>query len=397
VSAGAVLRLRRTSVSIEVDGVPLRLQVGRRVPGAVLRELRRAIGGYVTTSAQPSATLAIMGRSHLTVASELHLDVPSEHRGHLPFLFEPRGFDIDEYTLFAVGEWIDAASLLLGGRDQPRLHAAGFAESGRTWIVVGASNAGKTSLALDAVGRGATYLTDERVTVGSEGTKVRVAGLAQPLRIRGDLAERRDSPAARFASTAGTDGFRQLLFCDQFGSVERGWTEPTDLLVLAEDPPEHPTRSWVVRQLLEQCQDAVRIGPEVLVHLARLVAHTRVHVAVPRSLRSVLEVGAAVLAPTGDDPWLEPAATIRVAGGHGLRIAAGVRTLVLGDECVVWLPGTHARVLGLTGGAAAWWRALVDGDEVPTDGMWEPFVGELKSAGSIVTQGAASYDDRDEG
>ena len=386
VASATVLSSAPTSIEIEVDGAPLRLIVGRRVPLRTLAELRRALSGYVRTSAPPRATLTLAGSPGLTVAAELHVAATDDERAHVPFL-EPQTFELEEYALFALSEWIDAASLLLGNRSGPRVHAASFVDGDRTWVVVGASNAGKTSLALDAVGRGATYLTDERVTLRSIPPKVVVSGLAQPLRMRGDLADRPASPAARFADDSGTDSFRQLVFCDQFGAVERGWVKPTDLLVLVEEPPRAVDRGWVVRQLVEQCQDAVRIGPDALVDLARLVVRTRVHVSPPRTLRSVLDVGEPLFAPVADDPWLLPGGTPAVGpgtGGSAVRVADGVRTLVMGEECLVWLPGDRASVIGLVGDGALWWRSLAEGEPVPTDAVWMPFVDDLRNTGAIL-------------
>ena len=327
----------------------------------------------------------------------MNVDVDAADREHVPYL-SPRSFDLEQYALFAVGEWVDELSLLLGGGAEPRVHAASFVDDDRTWVVVGSSNAGKTTLALDAVGRGATYLTDERVTVrvGSDQAGVVISGLSQPLRIRGDLADRPDSPAARFVGATGRDAFRELLFCDQFGSVARGWVAPTDLLVLHDELPERPSRGWVVRQLLEQCQDAVRIGPEVLVPLARLAASTRVHVATGRTLRSVNDVGPPMLHPAADPPTLLPPTTDLDVDGAA-RAGDGVRTLVMGpDACWIWLPGARASVLELAGTAAQWWRSLVDGRPVAVAGEWEPFVAQLGALGAVVAPEDPSYRDPDE-
>ncbi len=375
--------------------MPLQVRIGRRVPGAMRGDLGRALSGHAPTSRRPSAVLVIGGSEHLTVTTELHVDVDAADREHVPYL-SPRSFDLDQYALFAVGEWVDEVSLLLGGGAAPRVHAASFVDDERTWVVAGASNAGKTTLALDAVGRGATYLTDERITVRgrSDHAGVEISGLAQPLRIRGDLADRPESPAARFVGATGRDAFRELLFCDQFGSVERGWVAPTDLLVLHDEPPERTTRGWVVRQLLEQCQDAVRIGPEALVPLAQLANSTRVHVAAGRTLRSVTDVGSPVLDPATEPPTLLPPTTDQAP--VGLRAGDGVRTLVVGrDECLIWLPGGRAAVIEVAGTAAQWWRSLVDGGPVAVDGEWAPFVAQLGALGAVAAPEDPPYRDPD--
>ena len=85
------------------------------------------------------------------------------------------------------------------------------------------------------------------------------------------------------------------------------------------------------------------------------------------------------LLPSGRDPEADP------GGDAPVKVQEGVRTVVLGAECAVWIPGDPPTVIRhLEGSGAEWWSALQHGDDVPTDGGFAGFVGELQRCGALV-------------
>jgi len=219
---------------------------------------------------------------------------------------------------------------------------------------------------------------------------VEVAGLDQPLRIRGELGERSELARQLLLPGSGADAFRQLVFCDQLGAlggVERGWVRPTDLLVLTDDPPATVGRGWVVRQLVEQCMNAITLGPDAILDLARLVCATRIHVARARTVASVRDLGDAALQPLEVLPDLLPSRHDQETDPGGdtpVQVQVGVRTVLLGAECAVWIPGDPPTVIHLEGSGAAWWSALQHGEDVPSGAGFAGFVSELQRCGALV-------------
>lgn len=378
-----------------MDGASLCVDFGRGVSSEIVKLVERSLSGYESSSADPQARLRFTGTDPVTIQSTLLVPLPSASAStSIPFS-DPLSVVRTDYVVFAVGEWIDATSLVFGRRGLTRVHAASFIDADRVWMIAGPSNAGKTSLTLEAVGRGARYLTDERVTVGSCRGRPRISGLARPLRLRNSASTPTESAVAGMSVVGGSDGFRRVVYCDELierGGVDQGWVTPTDLLVLGDAPVEGCSRSWVLVRLIEQSMNAIELGPECLEDLARLVCSVRLHVARPRTLGTVADLGDALFEPLESrSGLLNPATTVR-DGSQTVEsaistvvIRPGVRTVDVGSECLLWIPQetTNPIVIGLDGSAAEVWRRLAGGQA--SSGLAESpeFLEQLQRHGAV--------------
>jgi hypothetical protein len=359
-----------TELVREVDGAVLAVAIDHDVDPEQVWLVRRLLSGYGRADAGVDARALVLGTpAGLSVVAE----------AAVPGFVD--AIDVSpDYGLFALSTWIDAASLRFGTPGCLRLHAAAFSEGDRTWLVVGPSGAGKTTLAFEALGRGAAYLSEERVTLAvTPATDVPVVtGLARALRLR---------PGAEVPVAIAHDAFRRLLFVDQLGGgVRPGGSPVTDLVLLHEEPWERLDAGGMVRALMELSLNADRIGPSCLADLAVLVSSVQVHQVSARSLRSVaeLDVTTAERVPVGHR-WLD-ADEIRTAGAVP-AVADGVWTLVIGRSCLIWVPGPPARVLQLSGEGRNLWEAHVTGASRRTEGVdpavREAFLGDLVAAGAL--------------
>lgn len=320
----------------------------------VAERLVPVLTGYRSASGTSKATLevrlnqgAVLLRHH---PGTQRLDNVASHERRSGWVGFERKTPITDplYVPFAVDQWISDASLAVAPAGAVRLHAAGFEVDDETWVVVGDSGAGKSTVALRAMAVGATYLSDERMTVHCDG---RVTGLRRPVRSRDTHETVRRLVGEH--QPIGRDAFRTLVHAPVADDQPRRCSR---LVILSDDVGPGLTRPAVVRSLARSSQDLIREGPNGLVRLCELVAGASVWVRSPRSLDDLRELGPPSIGPL-DEPGT--VAELRIAPGHGppgWEVMTGAIAVLMGEEAVVWVPGPPPSVIGLNSAATDAWR-----------------------------------------
>lgn len=254
--------------------------------------------------------------------------------------------------------------LVLGAEsDRDHLHAATIAAGGRAAIVVGPSEAGKTTFAARAAAAGWSVLSDEMVAIADDGTSLTT--WRRPLMVRRSAAA--EAPTAGVAPpqavpvdrlgaeqpTAGVAGLMVVLDrSDGASAVEASSMAPAEVLcALAEnslDLERHPDR-----------------GRRTLARTAATVPGVRLRY---READEALAVVADLLVAAADH---RPVAVHEVPvtaspDPGGVRAHPDVRTVVLGDRAVV-----HAfdpvRLVRLDPSATQEWLQLARGGTMSED------------------------------
>lgn len=372
-----------TRVQILVEGAPLEIALGDDLADEARTLIMGVVSGYVAASELPVASMLVTGGGPFGVVGTTLAEQPVAVEIATPPYGTLFSTDRADHVAYAVSDWIDRTALLYGHHDRVRLHASAFVDDERVWVVAGESNAGKTSLALDAIQRGGAYITEERVTVHrAEGVPM-ITGLSQAIRMRSEEQLASMHAVAQIESGQSSDGFRWLLFGEAIEELAPICREPvvaTDLLLLSAEPAEAVTHGWVVRALAELSHNLSLAGVGGLVDLARLACNCRVFVRPERSMFSVGELDEPDLVPAEFEPEL-----LAQSGDTNStdRIAPDVATLTLGDDLLLWIPRSTSVLLQLRESGADWWRDLAAGRPVSSEGEFEGFVQTLRSAGAL--------------
>lgn len=277
------------------------------------------------------------------------------------------------YVPFAVDQWISDASLASAPANTVRLHAAGFELDGETWLVVGDSGSGKSTVALRALAAGATYLSDERMTVHRGG---RVTGLRRPVRSRDTHETVRRLVGEH--QPIGRDAFRTLVPAEMTDDSPRSCSR---LVLFSDDDISGWTRPAVVRALARSSQDLAREGPAGLIRLCELAASASVWICAPRSVEDLRKLGPAALGPLNESATVAELSVASGDGPSGWEVTDGVSAVSVGAEAVVWVPGPQQSVIGLNAAATDAWRSWAG--SVPDHSQDDDFCEALEACGVL--------------
>lgn len=356
------------------DGVPLavdlcverRVRALRRTPvldgaevAAVIETLGPVLTGYSMSGNDPKATLEVrLNKGAVVLRHRPGPDWPTaagSRESAMRWVSYERDTPITDlmYVPFAVDQWVHDASLAVAPAGTVRLHAAGFELDGETWLVIGESGAGKSTAALRAIAAGATYLSDERMTVHPNG---RVTGLRRPVRSR-DTPESVKQLIGEH-QTVGRDAFRTLVPASVTDDRPRRCSR---LLILSDDSAEEWSRPKAVRMLSGCSQDLIREGPAGLALLCDLVANAFVWVRPPRTVTDLRQVGPPTFRPLDNAASVTELRLVRGQGPPGWEVTADATAMSIGEEAVAWVPGTQPLLVGLNAAATDAWRSLAHG------------------------------------
>lgn len=341
-------------MNFKADGVTLSVVPTDRSSSDLWRAVELHLASFPPSTGPPRATLHLDQGKALSLNTTTAEPLDEADRRWIPYL-DPVIITEPGYVHAAVGQFVDMASLFFANRSAVRIHAACLVDSDdRCWLIVGPSGSGKSTLALQMIASGARYVTDERVTVGRDGAGLIVSGLPRPIHVRDARTSVSSEAFVAFASTASSDGFRDLVFCDQVhGSVACGPSHPTSLVAMGHWS-RGTSRAAVARFLVEQSFDAIRTGPAALGLIAELVATSTVHLVPERSIRSLGQLARPRFAPEGSVAG--PARFHRRMIAPGWFTASDTMTVDLDGESLVWVPGDPPTVAQLSASASAQWR-----------------------------------------
>ena len=327
----------RWSITLHVDGADLELR-GSGGDIGVAAHFVDLLGGYAPAVARPLASLQL--EQHHRGWSVSSTVAWSHSQSLSPLVV--RETDLDRTVL----SWLDEVSMRMGEPSRLRLHGA-LIGTEPSWVVIGGSGAGKSTIAISAAARGLTVASDERVSVIEAMNGLKVRGMHHPIR---SIAE---GDGARYANPHERD----------LRSME-SFDEPTRLLILGGSDGEVVSASWVLAEMLRHVRNLGSVGLSAFNQLISLMSQCLVYVAPVRSIGDLDDLSEMEELDLGD---LSASRLVVLASDDATDRKTGLNpaatTFAVGNGCVVWIPGEPQCVVNMEGDLAARWIAVVDGVE----------------------------------